>query len=83
MNYGYDSTTKGWNPKLKRKLADELKAEVQTFNQATGLHAYVEVDQMYKGVRIRRITHASAELREELVKAADEIYNRIMGVCLP
>lgn len=40
---------------------------------------YVEVDQLYKGVRIRKITHLSDEQERTLIERADKLYLSIMS----
>lgn len=80
MNYGYDSTTAGYRPSRKRKLAtclSELCAQAR-YVDGRGMKPYVEVDAMYPGVRIRRITHLTPGQEEELLREADEIFERVM-----
>ena len=46
---------------------------------STGKNPYVEVDGLYRGVRIRKITNLSEDRCLELVKEADRIYNEVVG----
>ena len=82
MNYGYNSDTKGWDESKKYILASRLLTELNLANQwiPGGTKPYIEVDGLYEGVRIRKITHLSDEDRSSLVKKADKIYNEVMGI---
>lgn len=44
-----------------------------------GTAPYIEVDQLYRGVRIRKITHLNKEQTDKLIKTADKIYLDIMS----
>jgi hypothetical protein len=81
MNYGFDPTCAGYRPSRKRKLAARLEALVQRdeFLDAHGMRPYVEVDGLYRGVRIRRITHLSEPARDRLVAEADAIFLEVMA----
>jgi hypothetical protein len=73
MNYGYDTSDKD------QELGLELMAYVSTLPaDKYGMRPYVEVDGLYAGVRIRRITHYSDEDRWKIVKGADAVYDRVM-----
>ncbi|MGB7952797.1 MAG: hypothetical protein WCF23_02355 [Candidatus Nitrosopolaris sp.] len=90
VNYGYGSNTKCWDESKKliladslRKLVDEMKEDgsiktVETCMSGNGA-PYVEVDQLYKGVRIRKITHLSDEQERTLIERADKLYLSIMS----
>ncbi len=77
MNYGYDNESKNWNEAkvelLVNRLVSELNRDIECI--AGSEKPYIEVDGLYKGVRIRKITYLSEEQRAELVKKADKIYN--------
>lgn len=79
MNYGYDNTCPNWNEDKKAELAESLSKELSIGFDANKQHQpYVEVDGLYQGVRLRRITHLSEEEQELLITRADAIYRRIM-----
>ena len=84
MNYGYDSEREGWDPEKKQELAerlsDELGLPVATAVSAPRGKPYIEIDGLYEGVRIRRITNLSEGDREGLVKIADAVYDEVMGI---
>jgi hypothetical protein len=80
MNYGFDSTTPLWKEDRKQKLADRLHTMVLPLQLADATTApYVEVDQMYDGVRIRRITNLSEPALKVLVETAEAIYKSVMS----
>jgi len=80
MNYGYDKQVKGWKEEKKAELAYELSALCHEYPDAYNMYPYVETYGLYDGVRIRRITHLEEEKRRELVKRADTIYLKVMGI---
>ena len=81
MNYGYDSTCPGYRPSRKRRLATALERLVaqDRFKDAYGMRPYVEVDRLYKGVLIRRITHLDEATQDRLVAEADAIFLEVMA----
>ena len=86
MNFGYNNKCKGWKEKYKWELAEELSkvlnVPIETGNRAyknDGSSPYIEVDGVYNGVRIRRITHLSSKAHEELVMTAEKIYKKVMS----
>jgi len=80
MNYGYDSASKGWIESKKEELAERLRLLCNCYPDDFGRFPYVEVDSLYSGVRIRRITHLPEANMNDLVAKADEIYNEIMEI---
>jgi hypothetical protein len=88
MNYGYEC--KGWSQPLKQRLANRLTQlcdEPRPYHDHLQVNRepdyemavaqskpYVEVDDTYPGVRIRRITHLSRKERAQLIAEADKIY---------
>lgn len=83
MNYGYDKTTKNWKENKKEELAQRLRELCQKFKPSeeySNYLPYVEVDELYDGVRIRRITHLSDTDKKRIVKEADKIYDGVMKV---
>jgi hypothetical protein len=81
MNYGYNRATPGYVRRRQARLAAALGALCARadFADADGMHPYVEVDGLYEGVRIRRMTHLTGAQQDELLRWADEIYDRVMG----
>lgn len=87
MNYGYSKDVPGYKPERQEQLAAALRELVEAFNKdhqrgPEQRGPYVEVDEFYQGVRIRRITNMSDEGQQSLVKLADEVYRQVMGVRL-
>jgi hypothetical protein len=78
MNYGYDKTTKGWIESKKIQLAESLSRKLKIPIGFAFGKPYIEIDQLYSGVRIRKITHLSESEQEALVKNADKIYLEVM-----
>ena len=80
MNYGFDSDSKNWKPERKQQLADRLHSMVLPLQLADASTApYIEVDELYDGVRIRHITHLSEPALKVLVETADAIYDAVMS----
>lgn len=83
VNYGYGPGTRNWNEQKKSELASKLNkligcmAKEGKIKVSTAL-PYVEVDQLYNGVRIRKITHLSDETVDELIVRSDQIYADVM-----
>lgn len=76
VNYGYKCT--GWTDQEKQELAKLLSELCSNYyehhNGKRGcLQPYVEIDGLYEGVRIRRITWLLEKDVHELVDKADEI----------
>jgi len=80
MNYGYDEDSKNWDETKKQKLAEELckKLPAKMGWIPGGVTPYIEVDRLYPGVRIRKITNLSEEDCDEFIKRADKIYAEVM-----
>lgn len=74
MNYGYDCDR--W--KIDRKVAlFNALVDILSLDRAwtpAWETPYLELDGLYPGVRIRRITHLTEAAREDLVERADRIY---------
>ena len=75
MNYGYNASSFAWNEKRKLVLADKLEKLIGKFGTAP----YIEIDGLYDGVRIRKITDLSDDQVAELTEKADRIYDEVMG----
>lgn len=72
MNYGYPPTNKD------AELAERILTALEDFPEdAHGNRPYVEVNQMYRGVRIRRLTHYDHKTLECIVNACDRIHKEI------
>jgi exosome complex RNA-binding protein Csl4 len=83
VNYGYDDSTENWKEEKKHVLANELGKLLHDMNKEGKINndymsPYIEMDQLYRGVRIRKITHLTAKIQDELIKRADAVYTRIM-----
>jgi hypothetical protein len=78
MNFGYDRSVDGWREDRKDQLATELAVIAYSYTDAHGMKPYVEIDGLYDGVRIRRMTHLTQEEYWELVRRAEEAYTKIM-----
>lgn len=78
MNYGYDSGSPNWHMGRVEELANALTKLCKSYKDKNGMQPYVEVDGLYPGVRIRRMTHLTDEQQDELVMKADKLYDKIM-----
>lgn len=80
MNYGYDHGTPGWKEDKKGILAKRLCEELPANLGWTpgGVTPYIEVDNLYSGVRIRKITHLAEEDVKNFLERADKIYHEVM-----
>lgn len=80
MNYGYDKTNPNWKEERKQLLAARLTEMILPLQLNDALTSpYVEVDQQYPGVRVRRITNLSDEQRDVFIDTADAIYKSVMA----
>jgi len=84
MNFGFGSSCEGWDESKKGQLFVRLRKELKLdeLHDSNGSSPYLEVDGLYRGVRIRRITHLSEADQERLVLKAERIYAEVMGVDL-
>jgi len=91
-NYGYGSETPSWEEEKKDQLAKALQEKLGLklldgtkplpswrFTEEGKKNPYLEINGMYGGVRIRKLTHLSAEEINKMTNHADEIYEIIMG----
>ena len=78
MNYGYDCDTVGWRRDKVAELAKELSELCENYEDKNGMNPYIEVDGLYPGIRLRRLTHLSDEDQEDLVREADKLFDKIM-----
>ena len=76
MNYGFNTTCELWKEDRKNELVNALEKMINKYNGK--LAPYIEVDGLYNGVRIRRITNLKEKERSELVDKAETIYKKIM-----
>lgn len=85
VNYGYGPGMKGWNDKKAPLLAQRLQTLLVTMERSgkfdnirKEVRPYVEVDGLYVGVRIRKITHLQEKVSDELIEEAEKIYHDVM-----
>jgi hypothetical protein len=95
VNYGYGPGCPNWNRNRQNILARQLNKLLQDMKLTRNteiehdvvLHEYpepyIEVDGMYKGVRIRKITHLTDKESDVLVRNADVLYRQVMGIKNP
>jgi len=81
MNFGYTPDTPDYRRSRQRQLAAALAELVASpeFRVPTETAPYVEVDGLYRGVRVRHITGLTLAQQDELFRLADEIYDRVMA----
>lgn len=81
MNYGFDENTPGWKEDRKEELAEQLaeKLPCRLGRVVGGYTPYIEVDGLYNGVRIRKLTNLSEEDLHLFIKRADKIYWDVMA----
>ena len=82
MNYGYDTIDPVKDQELAADLGEllaDLEAKDPAWPKESWKKPYIEVDQLYRGVRIRKITNLSDEQEEELIEKADDIYAKHTG----
>jgi len=73
MNFGYDPTPKDG------ELAMALRDYVWSLPlDGRGVQPYVEVNGLYPGVRVRRITHYSQDTIDEIALECDAIYMEVI-----
>ena len=73
MNYGYLPTP------YDKELAFEIKKYIRCIEaDGNGRYPYVEVDGLYDGVRVRRLTHYPPKRLDEIVDKLDQIYERVV-----
>jgi hypothetical protein len=85
MNYGYEC--KGWTKQQKQKLAADLQGVIDIMEitledlkkegGASCDFPYIEIDGLYDGVRIRKITYLNDDQRKHLVITSDACYAHI------
>jgi hypothetical protein len=91
VNFGYGSGMKFYDPKRKSQLANALsgllidmrtEGKLQVDGEGHQLHVelepYIEVDGLYEGVRIRKITHLKHEEVVEMRDRSELIYRQVM-----
>jgi hypothetical protein len=87
VNYGYGPGDRGWDESKAAELAGRLRILVLSMEQQKkfdNIHEwkrpYVEMDGLYAGVRIRKITHLDSKVCDELVEESEKIYHDVMGL---
>lgn len=93
VNYGYGPGMKYWDESKKYELANKLRDMIINIKASRNRdiemrdmplmyqyhqEPYIEVDGLYAGVRIRKITHLSDELYDKVITEADKIYLDLM-----
>ena len=72
MNYGFQPSP---NDEL---LARELERALEPVgSDAYGMRCYIEVDGLYPGVRIRRITHYPDDVIDKIVRIAEDTHRKL------
>jgi hypothetical protein len=81
MNYGWDETAANWKEDRKGALVKALSERLPCPVGWTpgGKTPYLEVDRLYSGVRIRKLTNLADEDLDGFVKRADAIYQEVMS----
>ena len=81
MNYGWDKDSLNWKESRKELLVNMLCKELPANYGWTpgGITPYIEIDGLYEGVRIRKITNLSEEDLYDFIKRADNIYEEVMN----
>lgn len=81
MNFGYNSQSKYWREDKKYELASRIQQllESKGWGKPYCGVPYTEVDGLYDGVRIRKVTHLSPEELQQLNQEADQIYLEVMN----
>ncbi|MBU0494389.1 MAG: hypothetical protein KKB13_21275 [Chloroflexi bacterium] len=75
MNYGYSPTPKD------RELALGIQAFIMSLPpDEQGRRAYVELNGLYSGVRVRRLTHYPDDQLRNIVRGCDAIHERFLGL---
>lgn len=81
MNYGYDETTPNWREDRKealvKALSEELSCPIGWI--PGGKTPYLEVDGLYLGVRIRKLTNLASEDISIFCERADKIFHKVMN----
>ena len=80
MNYGYEPTP------FDKELARDIDLYLLSVPpDDRGQRPYVELNQLYKGVRIRRLTHYPHDVIKDIVEHCDQIYKQYEknGIIVP
>jgi hypothetical protein len=75
VNYGYDCIN--WTEEEMMELAKELEVLCRKNPDKYNMFPYVEVNGLYEGVRIRRITHLPNNDNNQFEKKADKVYFKV------
>jgi len=79
VNYGYGPYTEGYDKTKESELTTRLRDLIMQYQlEEYETSPYVEVDGLYHGVRIRKITNLPDEKKAELITKADQIYKETM-----
>ena len=75
MNYGYQPTA--FDGELAERMSNYL---LSLPPDSKGRHPYIEVNGLYPGVRIRRITHYPEEIQDKIIKNCDALYREVENI---
>ncbi len=76
MNYGFEC--RGWSAEKKEELAEAWAKLLRPYSKMRPCPT-VEVDQLYPGVRMRKLTHIPEDDLYDFMVAADAAYDKIAG----
>ena len=74
MNYGFEC--QGWSMEKKQELADAWEELLRPYTKMRPCPT-VEIDKLYPGVRMRKLTHIPDADLHDLMVAADAAYDKI------
>lgn len=76
MNYGYGYDPTPHDKEIAKLITEMLEQDAGI--DARGHKAYVETDQLYRGVRIHRLTHYTDDEIKNIVRKADAIVEFVL-----
>ena len=88
VNYGYGPGDKGWKEEKISDLAEGLDGLLGLYQKEFERRGEkwpfpppeVEVNRLYRGVRLRKLTHLGEAAIDELCVLADQVYSKVMGL---
>ncbi len=76
MNYGYEC--KGWTAEDKAELAERLAKILESAKYVDDrIKAEVEIDRMYSGVRMRKLTWLTDASLDDVITESDKVFDEI------